>query len=123
MTKGTATSGKAGKAKQSKTGSYMREVLSGSMVSDRILFRNFGFILFLTLVTALYIGNRFHAEKITRELAKVGREVRDLRAESLATSAELIQLSRQSEVFRLVRAKGLGLEELKVPPYKLVVDK
>ncbi len=122
MTKGTATSGKAGKAKQSKAGSYLREVLSGSMVSERILFRNFGFILFLTLVTALYIGNRFHAEKITRELAKVGREVRDLRAESLATSAELIQLSRQSEVFRLVRAKELGLEELKVPPYKLVVD-
>ncbi|MDX9811902.1 MAG: FtsL-like putative cell division protein [Bacteroidales bacterium] len=122
MTKGTGTSGKAGKTRQSKTGSYLRELLSGSMVSDRILFRNFGFILFLTLVTAVYIGNRFHAEKITRELARLGREVRDLRAESLATSAELIQLSRQSEVFRLVKEKGLGLEELKVPPYKLVVE-
>jgi hypothetical protein len=123
MTKEADTSGKAGKQKQSRAGSYVKELLSGSMVSDRILFRNFGFILFLTLVTAVYIANRFHAEKITRELAKVGREVRDLRAESLATSAELIQLSRQSEVYRLVREKGLGLEELKVPPYKLVVDK
>lgn len=122
MTKEAGTSGKAGKGKQSKAGSYIKELISGSMVSDRILFRNFGFILFLTLVTAVYIANRFHAEKITRELARLGREVRDLRAESLATSAELIQLSRQSEVFRLVKEKGLGLEELKVPPYKLVVE-
>lgn len=123
MTMEAGTSGKAGKGKQSKAGSYIKELISGSMVSDRILFRNFGFILFLTLVTAVYIANRFHAEKITRELASVGREVRDLRAESLATSAELIRLSKQSEVFHLVREKGLGLEELKVPPYKLVVDK
>ena len=32
-------------------------------------------------------------------------------------------VSRQSEVFRLVREKGLNLEELKSPPYKLIVDK
>jgi hypothetical protein len=32
-------------------------------------------------------------------------------------------VSRQSEVFRLVREKGLNLEELKVPPYKLLVSK
>jgi hypothetical protein len=32
-------------------------------------------------------------------------------------------LSRQSEVYKLVKEKGLNLEELKVPPYKLLVDK
>jgi hypothetical protein len=32
-------------------------------------------------------------------------------------------LSKQSEVFRMVREKGLDLEELKTPPYKLIVDK
>ncbi len=32
-------------------------------------------------------------------------------------------VSRQSEVYRMVREKGLGLEELKTPPYKLIVDK
>jgi ribosomal protein L24E len=32
-------------------------------------------------------------------------------------------VSRQSEVFRLVRDKGLNLEELKTPPYKLLVSK
>ena len=50
-------------------------------------------------------------------------EVEDLRAEALSTSAKLMSVSRQSEVFRLVRDKGLGLEELKSPPYRLVIDK
>ncbi|MCK7534762.1 MAG: FtsL-like putative cell division protein [Marinilabiliales bacterium] len=49
--------------------------------------------------------------------------LKELRAESLSTSADLMYLSRQSEVYRLVREKGLNLEELKTPPYKLLVDK
>jgi hypothetical protein len=32
-------------------------------------------------------------------------------------------ISRQSEVYRIVREKGLNLEELKTPPYKLLVNK
>ena len=32
-------------------------------------------------------------------------------------------VSKQSEVYRMVREKGLDLEELKTPPYKFIVDK
>jgi hypothetical protein len=32
-------------------------------------------------------------------------------------------VSRQSEVYRLVMERGLNLEEMKVPPYKLLVDR
>lgn len=113
------TSPKDGKA----GGNFVRELLSGSLVSDRIVLKNLWYILFCTVLAALYIGNRFHAEKITRESSRLSREVRDLKAEALSTSAELMNVSRQSEVFRLVREKGLGLEELKSPPYKLIVDK
>ena len=62
---------------------------------------------------AFYIGNRFHAEKITRESTRLQREVKDLRAEALSISADLMYISRQSEVYRLVKEKGLNLEELK----------
>jgi len=105
------------------TGKFMKDLLSGSLVSDMIVLRNLGFFLFLTLLGALYIGNRFHAERITREAAALSIEVSDLRAESLSTSARLISVSRQSEVYRMVRERNLGLEELKEPPFKLVVDK
>lgn len=109
--------------KQAKTGSFLKELLSGSMVTDKIILGNLWYVLLLTLLAAIYIGNRFHAEKVTREMTKLQREVKELRAESLSTSADLMYLSRQSEVFKLVREKGINLEELKAPPYKLLVDK
>ena len=108
---------------QAKRGSFMKELLSGSMVSEKIILKNLGYISFIALLAALYIGNRFHAERITREITRLQREVKDLRAESLSTSTDLMFVSKQSEVFRLVREKGLNLEEMKTPPYKLLVDK
>jgi hypothetical protein len=109
--------------KHIRPGSFIKELLSGSMVSEKIILKNLGYVSLLTFLTAVYIGNRFHAEKITRESTRLQREVKDLRAESLSTSAALMYISKQSEVFSMVREKGLNLEELKTPPYKLLVDK
>src|SRR5664279_2365071 len=109
--------------KQIKPGSIIKELLSGSMVSEKIILKNLGYISLLVFLAAVYIGNRFHAEKITRESTKLQREVKDLRSESLSTSADLMDISKRSEVFTLIREKGLNLEELKAPPFKLLVDK
>jgi hypothetical protein len=114
---------KENKAKNGKTSSFMKELLSGSMVSEKIILKNLGYIAFITLLASFYIANRFHAEKITRETSKLKKEVKDLRAESLSTSADLTYISRQSEVERRIKQKGLNLEELKTPPYKLLVNK
>jgi hypothetical protein len=109
--------------KQIKPGSIIKELLSGSMVSEKIILKNLGYVSLITLLSAIYIGNRFHAEKITRESTRLSREVKDLRAESLSTSAALMDISKQSEVFSMVKEKGLNLEELKTPPYKLLVSR
>jgi hypothetical protein len=111
------------KKNQINPGSFIKELLSGSMVSERLILNNLGYITLITFLAAVYIGNRFHAEKITRETSKLQKEVKDLRAESLSTSADLMYISKQSEVYSMVREKGLNLEELKSPPYKLLVDR
>lgn len=111
------------KHRKEKKKSFVKELLSGNMITEQIILKNLWYILLLTLIAAVYIGNRFHAEKITRETTRLQREVKDLRAESLSTSTELMYVSRQSEVYRLVHERGLKLEELKTPPYKLLVDK
>jgi cell division protein FtsL len=116
-------SNKETSGKQIHPGSFIKELLSGSMVSEKIILKNLGYISLITFLTAVYIGNRFHAEKITRETTKLEREVKDLRAESLSTSADLMYISKQSEVYSIVKEKGLNLEELKTPPFKLLVDK
>jgi hypothetical protein len=108
---------------QPKPGTFLKELLSGSMVSEKIILKNLGYISLVTFLAAIYIANRFHAEKVTRESARLAREVKDLRAEALSTSADLMFVSRQSQVYGLIKEKGLNLEELKAPPYKLLVDK
>ena len=113
---------KENSANQVKTGSFVKELLSG-VVPEKIILKNLGYIMLVTLLAVIYIGNRFNAEKITRETTRLLKEVRDLRAESLSTSADLMRVSKQSEVYRMVRESGLNLEELKTPPYKLLVDK
>ena len=114
---------KKGKTKKVTTGGLLKDLMSGSMVTDKIILKNLGYLLMLTLLGAIYIANRFHAEKLTRETTRLQKEVKDLRAESLSTSANLMYASKQSEVFRLVREKELNLEELREPPFKLIVDK
>ena len=109
--------------KQVNAGSFIKEMLSGTMISEKIILKNLGYISLVTFLTAVYIGNRFHAEKITRESTKLQREVNDLRAESLSTSAALMFISKQSEVYTIVKERGLNLEELKTPPYKLLVSR
>jgi hypothetical protein len=108
---------------QPKSGAFLKELISGSMVSEKIILQNLGYISLIAFLAAGYIANRFHAEKITRETSRLQREVKDLRAEALSTSADLMYVSRQSQVYSLIKEKGLNLEELKTPPYKLLVDK
>ena len=104
-------------------GRLMKDLISGSIVTDRIILRNLGYLALLTILGALYIANRFHAERITRETTRLQSDLKDLKAESMATSTDLVFASKQSEVYRLVKERGLDLEELSEPPFKLVVDK
>jgi hypothetical protein len=114
---------KEDKTKKASTGSLLKELMSGSMITEKIILKNLGFLLLLTLLGAIYIANRFHEERITRETTRLEREVKDLRSESLSTSADLMNASKQSEVFRLLKEHGLNLEELREPPFKLIVSK
>ena len=110
-------------ASKPKQGSVLKELLSGSMVSDKIILKNFWYIAMLTILGAIYIANRFNAEKVDREMNRLSKEVRDLRSEALTTSSDLMEASRQSEVYRMVKERGLGLEELRNPPYRIIVSK
>jgi len=101
----------------------LKGLLAGSLLTREKVVRQLPFILFLTLLAFIYIGNRYHAERLVRENSKLQDQVKELRAKSISTSAELMHLSKQSEVVRLIRKKNLGLRESVTPPRKIVVEK
>ena len=97
----------------------VREILSGSLLTRGIILKNIYFIIWMTFLGIVYIGNSYHSEKVARYMTRLQSEVKELRAESITTASELMRLNRQSTVKQLVRSKKLDLKESEEPPYKL----
>ncbi len=77
-------------------------------------------LLFVFILSILYIGNTHSAEKMVRKIHLLQSEVEDLRADYTTLKSDLMFSAKQSEVAR--RVKSQGLEESLAPPYKIVVD-
>jgi cell division protein FtsL len=101
----------------------LKGILDGSVLTIHSFVKHVPFIFFLVFLAIVYIGNRYHAEKVFRNLTSLKDEVRDMRAEEMMVASELMNLSRPSRVQDLVDKNGLGLKEPIKPPYKIVVDK
>jgi len=115
--------GKAQKSKQKKSGKgWMKGLISGTFITERLILNNMRYATLIVFLGIILITNKFQAERTNREIGILEQEVRDLRAESLSVSAELGGVSRQSEIIDLVKERGLGLEELREPPYRIVVN-
>ena len=97
----------------------IRSLFDGKLIGSILIIDQLPFIMFLAFWGVVYIGNRYHAENIARQTESLSAQVKDLRAQSLITSRDLMQLSREQEVLRLIRARGLGLQEPVRPPYKI----
>lgn len=98
----------------------LRDLLDGNVLTRKAVLKQGRFILLLVLIAFLSIANRNHAEKTVIRLNSLQRDVKELRARSISTSSELVRISRQSEVIRLVKRYDLGLEENLEPPKKLI---
>ncbi len=113
----------AGKKQRRRKKSALRSFLDGTLLANKVVLEQLPLILFLTFLALIYIGNRYHAEKIVRDTNRLKKEIQELRAESISTSAELMYKSTKSQVLKAVEEKGLGLEESRVPPKKIVIGK
>ena len=97
----------------------IRDILFGSLLTRDIIHKNIVFVIWLTFLGILYITNSYHSEAVIRSINKLQIEVKDLRAESITTAAELMYVSRQSVVQQMVKNKRLDLKESVEPPYKI----
>jgi len=100
-------------------GRSIRDILNGSLLTHVIILKHIGFIIWLTFLGIVYIGNSYHAEKVARRINSLQREVKDLRAESITNAAELMYVSRQSVVQQRVKNTRLEVKESVEPPYKI----
>jgi hypothetical protein len=99
------------------------DIFDGSLLTKDTVVRQLPFVLFITFLIILYIGNRYHAEKVIRESMQLQTELRELRARAISTASELEFISRQSEVAKMIDRRSMGLKEAMDPPVKITVKK
>ncbi|MBN1596740.1 MAG: hypothetical protein JW894_00455 [Bacteroidales bacterium] len=113
----------SGLEKEEIKGFTFRGFIDGSILTLSSVMKQLPFILFLVFLAVVYIANRYHAEKIVRQITKMKDEVKDLRSEQITTASELMNLSKPSNVKLLIEQKGIDLEEPEDPPKVIVAKK
>ena len=89
-----------------------------SRIAYRWVVGNIGFVIFLTALAIVYIYNGHYADKISRDLNRTNKELKELQYEYKTLKSEVMFRSKESELARAVAP--FGLEELTKPPFALV---
>ena len=96
-------------------------VLNGSFLTRENVLGNMPFILFCAGLMIIYIAYGYQTERIVRQLDRTGSELKELRSEYITVRSQLEKKEQQSQVASGIGA--LGLEESRVPPVKIEVEK
>jgi hypothetical protein len=99
----------------------VRKFLGGTILIDQRIRRFLPYVLFLVFLGLILIANRNAAQKKIRRIEALQDSIKELRSESIAVSARLMDISRPSEVIRKIKNAGIGLEEPVTPPRKIIV--
>lgn len=105
--------------KEAKKSGGFKDILNGNILNKESVTNQVPYILFLAFLAIMYIANKYRYDKLVSQSQQLQTEVKNLRAESITTAAQLMYISKQSEVSKLIQEKGLGLKESMVPPKKI----
>jgi len=91
--------------------SSFRDILNGNIFTKRFFIKQIGLLIMIVVLFIFYIGNRYEYESELTYQNKLEKEVQDKKYESLSISAELMQVSRQSNVEKMLKERGIKLHE------------
>ena len=96
--------------------SSFRDVLNGEIFSKNFFKKQYRLIIMVSILAFMYVDNRYTCETQIAKQVEIKKKIQDLKYESMTISAELMTISRQSNVLNLVKANGLDLVEMTTPP-------
>jgi len=101
----------------------LMQFLSGNILTKDIIKKHLWYFLFIVSLSVLYINNKYQTEGLLINIIRLQNEVKECRDRSVSYAAELMSLSRESEVIKIVSEKNLNLQELTSPPEKIEMKK
>ncbi|MCX2484067.1 FtsL-like putative cell division protein [Pedobacter sp. MR2016-24] len=99
---------------------FFKKLFVDGVVSKEAATEMLPFLVFLSLLTMLYIANSHMAVKNIRDIDKLNKEVKELSWEYKSLKADLMFKSKLTEVAKKVDT--LGIKELTEPPRKIIIS-
>tara|TARA_B100001765_G_C19505924_1_gene342743 strand:- start:40 stop:360 length:321 start_codon:yes stop_codon:yes gene_type:complete len=97
-------------------------ILKGTFLVSDDAFKNWRFIIFLSLLALIMIASSHTADKKVHEIAQLSNEVKELKSEYVDVRMKVMQSKMESKV--IAAMKGRGLQPSETPPYKIrIVNK
>ena len=96
--------------------SNLRDILNGEIFTKNVFKKQVGLLIMISVLAFLYVGNRYSCETQLAKEIELKKKIQDLKYESLTISAELMKISRQSSVLKMVNENGLKLVQTSTPP-------
>lgn len=98
------------------------DVINGNFLAREYSLRQAPYVLFLALVTLLYISNNYFAESKIREISKINNELKELRSEYITSKSKLMFMTKQSEIAVMAEEMGIGIKPATTAPKKIIIE-
>ena len=95
------------------------DILKGKFLVSDDAAKNWRFILFASLLAVVMIASSHSADRKVHEIARLNEEVKELRSEYVDVRSYSQQLKLESNIVKMVEAKGIA--PAKNPPKKIRV--
>ncbi|MDR1653446.1 MAG: hypothetical protein LBS01_07360 [Prevotellaceae bacterium] len=96
--------------------SSVHDLLNGNIFLKKFFRKQYLLLLLIAGLTFIYIDNRYYCEKQLKKSIQMTAELKDLKFELLAVSAELTKLSRRSNIIKQINDRGIDLKTGETPP-------
>lgn len=108
---------KRAKTRENKAVKSVLQVVNGDVLTKDFVLKNLPFLLFLSVVLVMYIGYGYHAQKVSKDIKSLEKEILELNAEEVTLRSDLNKVSRQKTVARKLKNKGVKESE---EPLKII---
>ena len=94
-------------------------ILKGKFLVSDDAFRNWRFIIFLSVLALVMIASSHSADKKVHQIAKMNNEVKELKSEYVDVRMKLMRSKMESKLIKAM--EGRGLNPSITPPNKIII--
>lgn len=96
-------------------------LIKGKFLVSDDAFKNWRFIIFLSVLALIMIASSHQADKKVHEISRLNNEVKELKSEYVDVRMRLMQAKLETKIIRSMEHRGLYSSE--IPPQKIIIKK